>query len=166
MPVIKIRSDGVLEHVESRLRFARQWVPTLIKSKIKLLAETSQRNMKGMLGRNIYTGALMRSVKIDYENRGYTAIIYPSAMRGKWDAGLILAFGTGPITHAPWAPIARWAGVKGAPMPGTILSIRAKGVKKHPFLDDTMDATKPKIDDTVALIARGMAIGVLYESED
>jgi len=164
MPLIHIYSDGVLEHVESRIRFAPQWIPKLIQREIKRTGGAALKNMQSMLGRNYYTGALMRSVKAEYDSKGYRVTISPTAQRGKWDAGLILEFGTGPITHAPWAPIARWAGTKGAPMPGTIIKIRTKGVEKHPFLDDTMNATKPVIDFAVAQIARGLAISILYES--
>jgi len=112
MPLIHIYSDGVLEHVESRIRFAPQWIPKLIQREIKRTGGAALKNMQSMLGRNYYTGALMRSVKAEYDSKGYRVTISPTAQRGRWDAGLILEFGTGPITHAPWAPIARWAGTK------------------------------------------------------
>src|SRR3972149_861028 len=121
-------------------------MPKIKRKAIRWIGPRAVRNMQGMLGRNYYTGALMRSVKSEYGERDSIVTISPTAQRGKWDAGLILEFGTRPIPRAPWAPIAQWADVKGAPMPGAWLKIRRVGVSAHPFMDDTLEATKGDLD--------------------
>jgi len=150
MPIsINIKSDGVLEQVAKNMAAAPQWMPKIAKREIKRLGPIGIRRMQGMVGRNYYTGTLLRSVKDEYKDAGMTVEIGPTAKRGRWDAGLILEFGTRPIARCPYAPIARWASAKGAPMPGAWLKIRREGVSPHPFLDDTLNAVEPDLDKSI-----------------
>ena len=152
MPIVTIRSDGVLEKIIERLGKTPVWIPKLIQREIKRLGPVGTKRMQGMLGRNYYTGALMKSVQQEYKDEGLTVEISPTAQRGRWDAGLLLEFGTRPIVKCPYAPIARWAGAKGAPMPAAWLKIRTKGVSPHPFMDDTLNAVEPDLDKSAAAI--------------
>jgi len=162
MPVINIRSDGVLEQVAANLAAAPSWMPKVKRKAIKWIGPRAVKKMQGMLGRNYYTGALMRSVEDEYTEEGSVVTISPTAQRGRWDAGLILEFGTAKIPNAPWAPIARWAAAKGAPMPGVWLKIRRVGVKKHPFLSDTLEAVNPDLDEVIEKALGWMTAAVLH----
>ena len=160
MPLIRVRSDGVLEQVAANLASAPSWMPKIKRKTIKWIGPSAVKKMQGMLGRNYYTGALMRSVEDEYTESDSVVTISPTAQRGKWDAGLILEFGTGPIPHAPWAPIARWADAKDAPMPGAWLKIRRVGVSAHPLLSDTLEAVNPDLDEAIDK-ALGWMIGAV-----
>ena len=162
MPVINIRSDGVLEQVAANLAAAPSWMPKIKRKAIKWIGPRAVKKMQGMLGRNYYTGALMRSVEDEYTEEDSVVTISPTAQRGRWDAGLILEFGTGPIPNAPWAPITRWAGVKGAPIPGAWLKIRRVGVAAHPFMDDTLVAVTDDLDKVIEKALGWMTAAVLH----
>lgn len=162
MPLINIKSDGVLEQVAANLANTPSWMPKIARRAIRWIGPRAVGHMQDMLGRNYYTGALMRSVKDEYGRNDSVVTISPTAMRGQWDAGLILEFGTRPIPRAPWAPIARWAEVKGAPMPGAWLKIRREGVSAHPFLNDTLDAVKVDLDEALEKALGWMAAAVLH----
>src|SRR3990167_6580324 len=129
---------------------------------IKWIGPRAVKKMQGMLGRNYYTGALMRSVEDEYTEEGSGVPISPTAQRRGGEGGPILEFGTAKIPNAPWAPIARWAAAKGAPMPGVWLKIRRVGVKKHPFLSDTLEAVNPDLDEVIEKALGWMTAAVLH----
>jgi hypothetical protein len=162
MPLINIRSDGVLEQVAANMAAAPQWMPKIKRKTIKWIGPRATRTMKSVVGRNTYTGKLVNSVKDEYRDDGMTVEISPQAKRGRWDAGLILEFGTGPIAKCPYAPITAWAGAKGAPMPGAWLKIRREGVAAHPFLDDTLAAVEPDLDKAQDKLLGEMAAAALH----
>jgi len=167
MPInhIAIKSDGVLEQVAENMQQAPSWMPKLIRKEIKRLGPRAVRSMQGFTARNYYTGALTKSVKAEYKDDGHTVQVGPTAMRGRWDAGLILEFGTRPIARCPYAPIKAWADVKGAPMPGAWLKIRTSGVSPHPFLDDTLDGIQDDLDKTRDNIVGGMVAAALHGTQ-
>jgi len=159
---MRIISDGVLEQVAANLAAAPSRMLKIRSKAIKWIGPRAVKKMQGMLGRNYYTGALMRSVEDEYTEAGSVVTISPTEQRGRWDAGLILEFGTGPIPNAPWAPIARWAGAKGAPMPGAWLKIRRVGVAAHPFMDDTLVAVTDDLDEVLEKALGWMTAAVLH----
>ena len=64
--------------------------------------------------------------------------IGPTAKSGRWDRGLLLEQGTGPIPNLPFGPIAAWAEFRGIPAGPVWMTIKREGVKPHPFIDDVL----------------------------
>jgi len=138
---------GALELFKSNLAAAPTWMPQIISDRAHDLGPLAIRVMQEEVRANLYTGALIDSISADYENNDSLVTVAPRAMRGKWDAGLILEFGTRPIPNAPWKPIAAWADFKGIPAAPVVIKIRTQGVSAHPFLDRTLDDFMPYLDD-------------------
>ena len=160
--MIRILSDGVLEQIADHASDAPRWIPQEMGRHVRRLGPKAVRRMRDAVHPNRYTGALEDSIGDHYSNNNLRAEIYPSAQRGRWDAGVILELGTRPIPRAPYWPIAAWAFVKGAPMPGAWLKIRMRGVSAHPFLDRTMDAFIPDLDRGVMDMAESIAVRLLW----
>ena len=78
------------------------------------------------------------SVQAEYDPSTTRLAIGPTATRGRYDAGLILQRGTGPIANAPFGPIAAWAESKGLPARPVWYKIKTKGVAAHPWLEDVL----------------------------
>jgi len=160
--MIRIRSDGVLEQIEAQARSAPQWVPQEIAFNMRKLGPKAVKRMREAVHVHRYTGALEDSIDDHYSRGDMQIDIYPGAQRGKWDAGLLLELGTGPIPRAPYRPIAAWAAFRGAPMPGAWLKIRTRGVSAHPFLDRTAAAIIPDVEEAAAGMAQDIAVRLLW----
>lgn len=133
--------------VARNLKAAPSWLPKSISQATHKLGPAGVNVLREAVAPNLYTGALSDSVSAEYAEDDRVVTISPKALRGgKWDAGLLLEFGTKPIPNAPWAPIAAWAAFKGAPMPGAWLKIRQLGVSPHPFLDRALEMMGYEID--------------------
>ena|SRR3990167_1537253 len=159
---LDLKSDGALEQIERNLAAAQQWLPKLTRKEIKRLGPIVRRKTMGMLGRNLYTGALMRSTTEEHEDEGLTVVVGPTLKAKQWDRGLILEYGTGPIARAPYAPITVWAGAKGAPRPGAWLKIRREGVSAHPWLDDAFDSIQSDLDKAQDNLLGSMIAAALH----
>ena len=119
--------------------------------------------MKEAIAKHRYTGALEGSISGEFTDGGYTLTISPKALRGnRWDAGVLLEQGTGPIPRAPWLPISRWAEFRGLPAVSIWLKIRAVGVTAHPFLERTLTATMPEVRTAAVEIVTQMAEKALF----
>jgi hypothetical protein len=93
-----------------------------------------------------YTGSFSESIQHKYTAVPYPKVeIGPTVKRGKWDGGLILEYGTGPIPRLPFKPIARWAEFRGLPAGPVWYSIKTKGVKAHPFLQRTLNSPRTQV---------------------
>lgn len=160
--MIRIKSDGVLEQIAEHASNAGRWVPQEIGYHMRRLGPRAVKRMRDAVRPNRYTGALEDSIADHYSNNDLRVEIYPSAQRGRWDAGTILELGTRPIPRAPYWPIATWAFVKGAPMPGAWLKIRMRGVSAHPFLDRTMGALDPDLSRATMDMAESIAVRLLW----
>lgn len=161
MPGISIKSDGRLEQFVKNLGEASQWMPTLIEQTLKPLGERIVKIMQAKVRENRYTGALEDSITSEYESGESRVVISPKAMRGRWDAGLILELGTKPIPNAPYGPIKKWADFRGLPAFPVWYKIRTQGVSAHPFLERTLDASESEIGQAAQELVDKMAEKVL-----
>ena len=160
--IVRIRDDGVLEQIAGYAKSAPQWIPGVISKHMRRLGPKAVARMREAVHPHRYTGALEDSIAAIYSDSDKRIEIYPSAMRGKWDAGLILELGTRPIPRAPYRPIATWAAFRGAPMPGAWLKIRLRGVFAHPFLNRAIGALAPNIEAAAGDMAQDAAMHVLW----
>ena len=135
---LTIDPPGAIEQMRANLASAPSWMPEIYKKSIKRLAPKAQKKFRLRLSAHHYRGTLENSVKIEYKEAGLEAWIAPDAKRGKWNAGLILEFGTKPIPNAPWSPIKEWADFRGSPAFPVWFGIRTRGVTAHPWFDDAV----------------------------
>jgi hypothetical protein len=136
------------------LRSAPSWMPKLISKAAHQLGPAAVDIMRDVTDVNRYTGALGESVSAEYTNNDYTVTISPKAMRGKWDAGTLLEFGTRPIPNCPWAPIKAWANFRGIAAFPVWMKIRRAGVNAHPFLDRALENLPAEIDPVLEELLR------------
>ena len=152
-----IKSDGVLEMFMNNLATAPEWTPRIIETAMHPLGSRIVGNMQSAVSDNRYTGDLEESISYDYNTGAMQLEISPKAMRGKWDAGLLLELGTRPIPNAPWSPIKAWADFRGVPGFPILMKIREVGVSPHPFLDRTLERSMPDVENTGQEIVDAMA---------
>jgi hypothetical protein len=137
------------------LKTAPDWMPKVVSKAAHQLGPAAVDIMRDVTDANRYTGALGESISDEYSNNDYTVTISPKAMRGgKWDAGLLLEFGTRPIPNAPWAPIKAWANFRGLLAFPVWLKIRRAGVSAHPFLDRALENLSAEIDPVLEELLR------------
>ena len=154
---IIIKSDGVLEAVIANMAAAPSWFPTIYERHMPWLGAQVGEIMESSLEENRYTGAIQSSIVSEYDPGPAEVSIHPTAQRGgKWDAGLIMELGTGPIPGLPWAPIAAWAAFRGLPAWPVWYKIMTSGVDPHPFLRRTFD--NPMTGQAMQETARRFAI--------
>ena len=159
--VVKWIPPDVIKGIQARLRSEPAWMPNRSERHMRKLGSKAVRRMQYATLHNTYTGALHDSIRDFYEDRGMTVLIAPTVMRGRYDGGSILEAGTKKIPNAPWAPIARWAAFKGLPAFPVVYKIRTRGVKKHPFLQRTLDDTRPDIDAELGALAEDILSYIL-----
>lgn len=147
MPVSATWSPPDAPEILARnLRSTPSWMPKLISLAARRLGQAGVDVLRDVTDANRYTGALGESISAEYSDNDKIITISPKAMRGKWDAGLLLEFGTKPIPNAPWAPIAAWAAFRGLPAGPVWMKIRRSGVNAHPFIDRALENLMPDID--------------------
>ena len=162
MPVeVRWIPPDVIKGIQSRLRSAPAWMPNRSEKHMRKLGGKAVRRMKYAVMENVYTGKLQDSIRDFYEDRGMTVLIAPTVMRGRYDGGSILEAGTRPIPNAPWAPIARWAAFRGLSAFPVVYKIRTQGVDPHPFLQRTLDDTRPDIDAELGALAEDILAYIL-----
>ncbi|KKK62525.1 hypothetical protein LCGC14_3003470, partial [marine sediment metagenome] len=156
VPTIRITTENVAELGEN-LVDSQHWVARFTDSNMEGLGRRIAFLMRLQIRPHKVSGALEESVISVYEKAGMKLQIGPTRKyRGGWDAGLILQRGTKPIPNLPFAPIAAWAGFRGLPAGPIWMSIKTKGVKAHPFLDETL----ARGDVSVAIRNTARRIGV------
>ena len=159
---ITVRSDGVLEMFVNNANNAPAWMPRTLEMVMRPLGEKIVTNMRAAVEENRYTKALEDSITSEYDVEGMRLEISPKELRGgKWDAGLLLELGTRPIPNLPWAPIKAWADFRGIPAFPVWFKIREQGVSPHPFLDRTLEASMPDIDNTAQELVDAMAVRIV-----
>jgi hypothetical protein len=163
---LTILSDGVLEAVGARLASAPDWMPEILGTHMPWLGDMEVDVMTGILERNRYTGELQSSVISQYDPLTQEVKIFPTAMRGEWDAGALLMDGTRPIRNAPFGPIKAWAESHGLPAYPVWWKIRTVGVAAHPFLMDTLNngQTTGNMNEAAQRIVADMAIEIAATS--
>lgn len=135
---LRITSDD-LNRLAEHLSNPEPWVTHFVDANMRQLGSRIAYLMRMQLKPHHYTGALEDSVQYEYDPKLIRLKIGPTAKRGgKWDAGMLLERGTGPIRNLPFAPIARWAAFKGIPAGPVWYSIKTKGVKAHPWIDSVI----------------------------
>ena len=160
---VSIKSDGVLERIAQNLGRLPEWMPTIIRVHMDTLGAIVVDEMKQQVHEHRYIGTLEDSIKHFSDEGGYTQRIYPTAMRGAYDAGTILELGTKPIPKAPWGPIKKWALVRGISQPFFVLKkIRLEGVTAYPFLDNTLKASEGHITEAARRMVITAAEQILY----
>ncbi len=163
MPIsYTIKSDGKLEFITKNIAEMPRWMPAIIRTHMDHLGEVGEDRMKAAVADNRYTGSLEESIHHRSEDAGLTTVIEPTVKRGKWDGGLILEHGTGPIPNAPWGPIKAWAAFRGIPGWPVLYTIRTRGVKAHPFLDRTLTSMQSDIEEAARRIADEVARTALF----
>lgn len=160
MSSVETRSDGVLEQVADNL----EAMPALVKDATQLSFDALGRTIKGhmqlQMEGNRYKGDLVNSVQYDYEPGNKMVTIAPTLMRGRFSAGTLLELGTRPIRNAPWKPIKEWADARGIPAFPVWYAIRTKGMKAHPWLQQTMKRSEPAILRAAEQIGELVAQGI------
>ena len=140
---------------------APKWSKTYVKRNMIQLGRRVAYIMRQNVKRHRYTGALEDSIISEYKEGIRPQVeIGPHAKRGRWDAGLILERGTRPIERLPFGPIKKWAEFRGLPAGGVWYNIKTRGVKKHPFLDRTMQdgRTQVALKNTAKRIGKDLAL--------
>jgi len=133
-----IRTEGIKE-LGAVYSDAPAWFPRFVESNMRGLGRRIAYLMRMQIRRHRYTGALEDSVESEYDTARQSVAVGPTAQRGgKWDAGLLLQRGTGPIPNLPFGPIAEWAAFKGLPAGPVWYKIKTVGVSAHPFLEETL----------------------------
>jgi len=112
--------------------------------------------MRQQIRQHRYKGDLEASIQSQYSVQGFKLEIGPTAKRGNYDAGLLLQRGTRPIPNAPFGPIAMWARFRGLPAGPVWWSIKTRGVKAHPFLEETLE----RGDTQTAIRNTALRIGI------
>ena len=156
--MLKIKSPD-LKALEKTFSTAGKWHKVFVKKNMLTLGERIVFIMRQATSKHRYTGKFEESVKSTYKARVMRLEIGPRAKRGKWDAGLLLERGTGPIPNLPFGPIQRWAEFRGIPAGPVWMSIKRKGVKAHPYLDRTLARgdTQVAIKNTAFRIGQDLA---------
>ena len=164
---LSIKSDGVLERVAAKLADAPRWMPNIYMRHMPDLGGRIAEVMEGVLENNRYTGALQGSITSVYDPSKAEVTIRPTAQRGgRFDAGVLLEEGTGPIPRAPWAPIKSWADFRGLPAFPIWYKIRTEGISPHPFLQRTLDdgQSQDAITETAVRIIVDASLEAVAES--
>ena len=159
---VSIKSDGVLERVAQNLGRLPDWLPAIVRVHMDTLGAIVVDEMKAAVEEHRYTGALSDSITHQAADGGYEQRIYPTAMRGAYDAGTILELGTRPIPNARWAPIRAWADFRGLPAFPVWWKIRTLGVSEHPFLERTLQASGEHITEAARRMVTTAAEQILY----
>ncbi len=162
MPDVTITSDGVIERVAANAANAPSWMPKLFTGRMFNLGNVIQFKMQQQIEGNKYTGGLSSSIKFEIDEGAKRLTVGPTLKRGRWDAGLLLEMGVPhPIPNAPWAPIKAWAIFRGLPPFPIWYTIRTKGIKAHPFINETLERVRPDIQaaaDDVGMLAAAAII--------
>jgi hypothetical protein len=157
--MIDIRFDiSDLAGIGENLQRIEDWAPQFIDSNMEQLGRRIAYLMQQQVEPNYYTGSLSDSIVSDYDPGARRLEIGPTVKRGRWDGGLILQRGTGPIPNAPWFPIKEWAEYRGIPAFPVWYKIRTEGVDAHPFLEETLQ----RGDVQVALAHTAGRIGMHF----
>ena len=156
-----VKSDGTLEQIVANLQKFPQWWPVVVREYFPPLGERVSEIMRQVVEPHRYTGALSDSITSEYNDGDQSVSIFPTAMRGQYDAGQILELGTRPIPNAPYGPIAAWADFKGLPAFPVWWKIRNEGVNAYPFLQDTLDAADEHIHETMRRMLSQLADDIL-----
>lgn len=132
-----VRTEGLEELVRNFLS-APQWTAQFVDANMQQLGRRIAYLMRLQVKKHRYTGALEDSIVSQYDPGAQSVEIGPTAKRGgRWDAGLLLQRGTGPIARVPFEPIRKWAEFRGLPAGPVWWKIKTRGVTAHPFLEET-----------------------------
>jgi hypothetical protein len=135
-----------LKQIAAIMKAAPKWHKQYVKKNMTELGRRVAYVMQQETFKHRYTGSFSKSISHKYTSNPWPKVeIGPTVKRGKWDGGLILEFGTGPIPNLPFAPIARWAAFRGLPAGPVWYSIKKKGVKAHPYLRRTLDSPRTQV---------------------
>ena len=94
------------------------------------------RMMQRALAPHRYTGDLEKSITWQYDASKRELRVGSDLQRGgRYNAMALLSYGTGPISHLHFTPIAKWAAFKGLPAGPVWMSIKKKGTAPHPIMD-------------------------------
>ena len=157
-----VRTEGLLELI-NRFQGAPKIAAKVTAARLDALGRRVRYLMGLTVKRNRYTGTLSDSIDYHVNMAERSVSIGPTAKRGRFDAGLLLEMGTGPIPNLPFGPIAKWAEFKGVPAGAVWWKIKTKGVTAHPFLKETLDkpATVTAIRNTAGALAQELTAGVM-----
>jgi len=159
---LRFEADATLQAINANLQALPRWLPAIVRVHLDTLGTIAVDRMRETIEPHRYTGVLQDSIEHHPEDGGYTQAIYPTAQRGgRWDAGALLELGTAPIPRLPWAPIKAWAEFRGVPAFPVWYKIRTQGVSPHPFLERTMTALGPQIEEAAFRIVTTMVGEIL-----
>ena len=150
-----------LRRVKDNIGQLPRWMPAIVRTHLKTLSTVAVDTMREAVAEHHYTGSLEDSIRAEFTDAGKTLTVGPTVKRGRWDGGLILETGTRPIPKLPWAPIKKWADFRGIPAWPVFYHIKTEGVAAHPFLDRTMKAMEPRIDEAARRMAEDAAEAVV-----
>lgn len=150
-----------LQRVKDNIAQLPRWMPAIVRTHLKTLGTVAVDTMREAVAEHRYTGSLEDSIRAQFTDNGKTLTVGPTVKRGRWDGGLILEMGTRPIPKLPWMPIKKWADFRGVPAWPIFYKIKTEGVTPHPFLDRTMKALEPRIDEAVRRMAEAVAEAVV-----
>ena len=150
-----------VQRVRDNIAQLPRWMPAIMRTHMKTLRTVAVDAMREAVLENRYTGSLEESIRGEFEDDGKRLIVGPTVKRGRWDGGLILEMGTRPIPKLPFAPIKKWAEFRGLPPFPIWHKIKTEGVSPHPFLDRTMKALEPRIDEAARRMAEDVAEAVV-----
>ena len=158
-----IRVEG-LQPLIQRFSRAPQIANQVVRARMDGLGRRIKFIMRQSIKPNRYTGAIEESV--EYAVGDKRVEIGPTAKRGRFDAGLLLEMGTGPIPNLPFAAIAKWAEFRGVPAGAVWWKIKTKGVTPHPFLQRTADRgdTQVAVRNTAAGIAEDLTARIMKDA--
>ena len=160
--MLTIKSEGIREIAEAlaiSVRDARKVVDENMEHMGPILARMMQRQ----LAKHRYTGALEESVVWRYEPSRRELRIGSNLQRGgRYNALALLERGTGPITNLPFAPIAAWAAFRGLPAYPVWMSIKKRGVKPHPIMEDLQ--ARPEFHRSLNAGAKRLASNLLVKA--
>ena len=157
MEQLSITSED-LNKLGASFASAGQWHGEFVDANMRGLGRRIAYLMRQQIRHHRYKGTLEESVTSAYDPGAMKLEVGPTAKRGKYDAGLILQRGTGPIARLPFAPIAAWAAFRGLPAGPIWFKIREKGIDAHPFLEETL----ARGDTQTALKNTAKRIGVQF----
>lgn len=159
-----VQSDGKFEQFAANINSLPRWMPGIVRKHMGPLGRTLQQTMRDTIAQHRYTGALEQSITSELRDGGQEVHIFPTAKRGRWDAGTILELGA-PNARPPWAAIKPWADFRGLPAFPIwySMTVLGRGVKAHPFLERTkrageramLDAARDMVMDAAHALVSG-----------
>lgn len=153
--MLKITSKD-LEHLAKNFSSVAEWYRPYLDQNMQGLGRRIAYLMRQQVRHHKYRGSFEESTISKYDSAHGRLEVGPTVKRGRYDGGLLLEQGTGPIPRLPWGPIAEWAAFRGLPAGPIWMSIRKKGIRAHPFLE----ATLARGDTRVAIQHTGKRIGI------